>query len=350
MYHLLKKQDCIDVKFVAARQHTDLLDKALENLGISDVVSLFFERSSFLGSLYSELISNFYNFFSKEMPDLVVVQGDTATVFAAAFAAKLLSIKIAHVEAGLRTFLTQHPFPEELNRVLTADLADIHFAPTKYDEQNLLKQGVKKENIFVVGATFLDLLQNINLSTRYEDKYCGLLDKKKLGKKIFYFSMHRREGVVDEILQNIIHQLTAFFASRDSEDVYFIVIKHPNNFFAQLYDLFNQHQDKCLVLDFIDHEELIFLLKISDLVMTDSGGVFEESLCLGKPVLCLRIACERRYPDLVSFSKILEPGFDLFNMARELLNIEMDVKSLLNLFGNGQACQKIVNVLLSLCK
>lgn len=284
--------------------------------------------------------------FAAEKPDLVIVQGDTTTAFAAALSAFFHKIKIAHVEAGLRTNDLMSPWPEEGNRALIGRLADYHFAPTPAARDNLLHENVRGE-VLVTGNTVVDAaliaskkqegLRELEIALRLSISATD-------GKKIL-FTMHRRESFGAPV-ERVLHALRDIADKTDAEIIFPV---HPNpNIAGPAARILGSHPNVRL-LSPLSYGDLIFLLKRVDFLVTDSGGLAEEAPTFGKPTLILRESTER--PECVESGNAILVGYDvarLNSLVHELLaggDLYRSMAAAENPFGDGLAAARIVDAL-----
>jgi UDP-N-acetylglucosamine 2-epimerase (non-hydrolysing) len=277
-------------------------------------------------------------------PDVLLVQGDTMTTFAAAFAAYLERIPTGHVEAGLRTGDRYQPFPEEMNRVLTSRLASIHFAPTEQARVALLAEGIPGADVHLTGNTVIDaLLQTVREGYSFRSPQLASLDP---GRRLVLVTTHRRESFGAPLRSTCaaIRELADRFP-----DLQFVLPVHPNPEVKDtverlLCDLPGMH-----LIAPVDYVEFVHLMNRSYLVLTDSGGVQEEAPSLGKPVLVLREVTER--PEGVAAGTAVVVGTDrerIVKIASELLTSREAynrMASAVNPYGDGQASGRIVKAL-----
>lgn len=277
-------------------------------------------------------------------PDVLLVQGDTMTAFAAAFAAHLERIPSGHVEAGLRTGNRHQPFPEEMNRVLTTRLAAIHFAPTQQARAALLNEGIPAEDIHLTGNTVIDaLLQTVRPDYTFRSRQLASLDP---ARRLVLITTHRRESFGAPLRSTCA-------AIRDLAECYpdlqFVLPVHPNPEVKEtveplLCDLPGMH-----LIEPVDYVEFVHLLNRAYLVLTDSGGVQEEAPSLGKPVLVLREVTER--PEGVEAGTAVVVGTDrerIVKVASKLLSSREEYQRMANAvnpYGDGRASGRIVAAL-----
>jgi UDP-N-acetylglucosamine 2-epimerase (non-hydrolysing) len=277
-------------------------------------------------------------------PDVLLVQGDTMTTFASSFAAYLERIPTGHVEAGLRTGNRYHPFPEEMNRVLTTRLADLHFAPTTTARDRLLGEGVPAETVLLTGNTVIDaLLSTVKPDYRFATPALVSLDPKS---RVLLVTTHRRESF-GEPLRNTcaaIADLVERFP-----DVEVVLPVHPNPNVKDVVEKLLCDTPRVRLIPPVDYVEFVHLMARAHLILTDSGGVQEEAPSLGKPVLVLRETTER--PEGVEAGTAVVVGTDrgrIVETASRLLSSEDGYRRMANAvspYGDGKAGERIVAAL-----
>jgi len=349
----LKHQDKIDFKVCCTGQHKDLLDPIVEffNLDLDYNLNIMSVNQG-LNGLTSSIITCIKPVYDEYRPDFVLVHGDTTTSFASALAAFYSGIKVAHVEAGLRTFNKNSPFPEEMNRTLTARLADIHFSPTNSSMQNLLNEGIS-ENVIVTGNTVIDALYDaIELIDENDQEVLNLKNKIDFeNKKIILFTGHRRENFGDGF-ESIFSGLAKILKNRS--DIIIVYPVHPNPNVKLVAEKYFKNNPNILLIKPLSYGPFIWLLKKSHLILTDSGGIQEEAPSLGKPVLVLRELTER--PEAVTAGTVILIGTDeakLIETTTKLLEDETFYKKmseLINPYGDGKASERIINYFLETLK
>ncbi len=288
-------------------------------------------------------------------PDLVLVQGDTTTTFAAALSSYYLKIPVAHVEAGLRTNDKLHPHPEELNRRLTASLCDLHFAPTESARRNLQAEGIPAETISVTGNTVVDALvtamKNIESNPgpcvqRTKKFYQGLCGDGE--KKLVLITGHRRENLGARLKEICLAVREVAAKNPHVELVYPL---HLNPAVRRCVRRFVSGVRNVHLLGPLDYGSFVFLMKRAYLILTDSGGIQEEAPTLRKPVLLLRDTTER--PEAVDVGAVRLVGAERRKIVREtqkLLDDEKEYAKMsrgINPFGDGKASSRIVEILKS---
>lgn len=330
-------------------QHREMLDQVLEVFGvIPDVDLALMEPNQTLASLTAKAIASVDQYLADYKPDMVIVQGDTTTVFSAAMAAFYRQIPVGHVEAGLRTWNKFSPFPEEINRVLTTRIADIHFAPTSVSQANLLAEGIEDSNIFVTGNTVIDALHiAVDKVRKQQPEIPGLPEGIMTSDKpLVLITGHRREnhgqGFID--ICRAISDLSQKFP--DTEFVYPV---HLNpNVKKPVYELLANHQNIHLI-EPLSYLPFIAMMDRAKVVLTDSGGVQEEAPSLGKPVLVMRDTTER--PEAVDAGTVKLVGTDYDAIVGNVLDLLSDANvyktmaQAVNPYGDGRACQRILKAL-----
>ena len=277
-------------------QHRQMLDQVLQAFGVKPDVDLgLMQINQTLSGLTARAIEAVSEYLSQHPPHLVLVQGDTNTVLAASLAAFYQSIPVGHVEAGLRTYDKYAPFPEEINRVLTTHVATYHFAPTNVSRNNLLREGIPDEAIFVTGNTVIDALllatRIVKRSSAFELELPKEIEAlRKSDGKIVLITGHRREnfGAGFESICRAIASLAQKFP-----DVGFVYPVHLNpNVQKPVYRLLGG-LDNVFLINPLGYLAFIAMMERSTLILTDSGGIQEEAPSLGKPVLVMRETTER---------------------------------------------------------
>ena len=290
----------------------------------------------------------------EHQPDLLLVHGDTTTTLASAMAAFYQSIPIGHIEAGLRTYDLQAPFPEEFNRQVASKLTRFHFAPTNLSKANLLSEKVEDSCITVTGNTVIDalfwVLDRIDGDPKRKQAISGILDSQLpfnwIHQRYVLITGHRRENFGEGFLQ-ICHALKEL-ASR-FPDVHFVYPVHLNpNVQEPVNSILNNLPNIHLTAP-LEYEPFVYLLKHCFLVLTDSGGIQEEAPSLGKPVLVMRDVTER--PEAVTAGTVRLVGANrklIVNTVVELLENDSAYQLMAmahNPYGDGKACERIINVL-----
>lgn len=330
----------IDPIIVSTGQHREMLDQMTRDLGIHvhHDLALMRDRQD-LGDLTASAIQGVGRLIRETTPDIVLVQGDTSTAFAAALAAFYSKTRVAHVEAGLRSGDAADPYPEEVNRRLVADLASVHFAPTIGASQNLRDEGVGQESIFVTGNTVIDNLFWV-LGQKGGTSAFRANDKLKI-----LVTLHRRENQGPTMAG--IGRCLRDVAEREDVEIVLPLHMSPAVREALVPALGNSRNVR--LVEPLDYRDFTRTLNDCDLVVTDSGGVQEEAPSLGKPVLVVRDTTER--PEGVAAGTALLVGTDpavLAGRLTELLespSLRSSIAQRVNPYGDGTAARRIVQIL-----
>ncbi len=334
-------------------QHRELVDTMLPVFGIKAHYDLnLMQPGQGIEDVTSRVLQGMSCLLKAVQPDLVLVQGDTTTVFGTSLAAFYQRIPVGHVEAGLRSGDRYNPFPEELNRVLTSKLASMHFAPTERAKRNLLAEGIPSGSIYVTGNTVIDALYHVLRSGRAagvgpapesprQDR-----DRRK-AERVVLVTLHRRESW-GERMTDVCRALRRLVDTL--EDVSVVLPVHPNPAVrATIHEMLSMHP-RIHLTEPQDYVSFVALLNQATLVVTDSGGVQEEAPALGKPVLVVRDTTER--PEAVEAGVAQLVGTDgnaVYDAAVELLTNETSYQAMAvgtSPFGDGHAAERIVKHIL----
>lgn len=334
-------------KVCVTAQHRQMTDQVLALFGIQPDYDLnIMKREQTLTSITIQVLEELEPILKTEQPDWVLTQGDTTTVLATALAASYKRIKIGHIEAGLRTYDTANPFPEEVNRRIADVLADRLFAPTSWAVENLRRESVPEEKIVLTGNTIVDALQQVAEQPFHpHDPQLASLPVDQ--KRIILVTSHRREHLASGI-EEICHALLAI-AERHS-DVHLVFPVHPNPYVReQVYSLLDGRPNISLLAP-LDYTSCLWLLKKCYFVMTDSGGLQEEAPCLCKPLLVLRDTTERPEGVMKGSAKLVGTNpLRIFREATKLLTDSASYQAMArnnNLYGDGRAARRIVHSLI----
>ena len=328
-------------------QHRHMLDQALEVFKIKPDYDLDIMRSGQgLSDILSLAVKGLEEIMTAEHPDLVMVHGDTSTTFAGAIAAFYQRIKVGHVEAGLRTYNKYQPFPEEMNRQLTARIADLHFAPTALSRENLLKENIAADKIFITGNTAIDCL-SVTISDDYIFRLPLLNKIDYINKRVIAMTAHRRENL-GRPLESILRAVRDIIAENpDTELVYAV---HLNPAVQEPARRILAGNERIHLIDPIDMDDMHNLMSRSYLILTDSGGIQEEAPSLNTPVIVLRNVTERPEGLAVGTLKLAGNEYDsVRRITSELLNDHDEYDRLANAanpFGDGKAAERIVKAIL----
>lgn len=337
----LKADPAFDCRVCVTGQHREMLQQVLDVFGVVPDVDLALMRpNQTLGGLTSRAIAAIDEYLAQEKPDIVMVQGDTTTVLAGALAAFYHHIPVAHVEAGLRTGNMESPWPEEANRVLTTRLAKWHFCPTENNKNNLLKEGVAVDDIYVTGNTVIDALLIAREKIKQSNNF------KSNNSRMVLITGHRRENFGEgfEHICNAIRKLATEFP-----DVDFVYPVHLNPNVREPVNRLLSGLPNVKLIEPQSYLPFVKLMSEAYLILTDSGGVQEEAPSLGKPVLVMRDTTER--PEAVTAGTVKIVGTkadDIYRETRTLLTDRAAYEAMaaaVNPYGDGKAVERIVKIL-----
>ena len=342
----LKETDGIESVLCVTAQHREMLDQVLELFDLVPDYDLnIMKPNQTISMITTNVLLGLDEIFEKEKPDIVLVHGDTTTTFAAALSAFYHQASVGHVEAGLRTYDKYSPFPEEINRVLTGHIADIHFAPTERNRENLLREGIGEEKIFITGNTVIDaLLEVAGKPYEFEDETLKNLDFEN--KRVITVTCHRRENL-GENMENIFGAIRQI--GDEFDDVEIVYPVHMNPKVREIAGRILDGADNIHLIEPLQYQPFVNLQARSYLIITDSGGMQEEAPSLGKPVLVVRKETER--PEAVAAGTVKLAGVDrdtIYKMTKELLTDKVAYDKMAhaaNPYGDGHACEKIIEIL-----
>jgi UDP-N-acetylglucosamine 2-epimerase (non-hydrolysing) len=334
----------LETKICITAQHRKMLDQVLDFFELTPDYDLdLMKPNQNLYTLTSDIISTLKEVYEDFAPDYVFVHGDTTTSMASALSAFYFGAKVCHIEAGLRTYNKQSPFPEELNRQITSRIADVHFAPTQQSLNNLINEGIEQSKIRVFGNSVIDALffaidKIKNYSSIELDNLNELVNSQK---KIILVTGHRRENFGDSFI-NICNALLEI-SKRDDVQIVYPVHLNPN-IQKPVFQILGQNAN-ILLLEPLSYPAFVWLMKESFMILTDSGGIQEEAPSLSKPVLVLRNTTER--PEALINGNIKLVGTDKNFIVDECFKI-LDDRDYYNSFslnsnpyGNGKTSEEI---------
>lgn len=335
------RKKSFQVRVLATAQHRNLLDQVLDLFTIVPDIDLNIMRpNQSLAPLTARLLLNAEEVLASEKPDAVLVQGDTTTVMAVALACFYQHIPIGHVEAGLRTWDMDNPFPEEANRVITGKLARWHFAPTEESRLNLLRDGISDNNIFITGNTVIDALLSL------ADQDLALPINLDPDKRLVLITAHRRENF-GEPLRSICQAIKSL--AQNNPSVEFLYPVHPNPNVTETVNELLANQKNVHLCAPLDYAHFVAVMKRSFLILTDSGGIQEEAPALGKPVLVLRNETERPEALAQGVAKLVGHDYDrILSETQRLLDDKLAYFAMrkgISPYGDGHAAERIVKVL-----
>lgn len=345
LYLELKKESKFDVKICVTGQHRQMLDQVMDIFKITPDYDLnIMKEKQSLTTITSSVLIGLDDVFTNEKPDLVLVHGDPTTTLSTSLAAFYHKIPIGHVEAGLRSFNKYSPFPEEINRKVTGIIAELHFAPTIKNKENLEREGIN-ENIYITGNTVIDSM-NYTISDDYSFNN-ELLKEIDFSKRTILVTAHRRENLGDPMVQicQSIKELALEY-----KDLQFVFPVHLNPLVRETVFSILDNINNIYLIDPIDVQDMHNTMNKSFFVLTDSGGLQEEAPALNKPVLVLRTETER--PEAVETGAIKVVGVEKNNILKEckiLLENKEEYEKMansVNPYGDGKATKRISDSIL----
>ena len=339
-----QKESCFETRICITAQHREMLDQVLHFFELQPDYDLdLMQKNQDLTTLTSRALVALKVPFEDFKPDLVLVHGDTTTTMTASLAAFYAGIKVGHVEAGLRTFNLQSPFPEELNRQFTSKIADFHFAPTQQAQANLVAENIIEEGIVITGNTVIDALQETVLKIKkLKPSFAAGIPFES--KKIILVTGHRRENFGDG-MQRVCNVLKEIALAR--EEVHFVYPVHLNPNVQTVVEKTLGGVSNISLIAPLEYPDFVWLLNESYFIITDSGGVQEEAPSLGKPVIVTRDTTER--PEAVNAGTVKLVGTNAEQLKTEVLDLIDNAEaykimsSAHNPYGDGKAAQRIVN-------
>jgi UDP-N-acetylglucosamine 2-epimerase (non-hydrolysing) len=341
---LERRPDRFDSRVCVTAQHRELMDQMLDLFGIRadhDFGVMTYDQSP--SDVAAAVLSGLGRVLRAEEPDWVMVQGDTTTTMAGGIGAFYHGCRVAHVEAGLRTFDPRDPWPEEMNRRVAGVVADLHFAPTAASAANLRREGVPADKICVTGNTVIDAL-NLVSAMPFEESRTLLARIPIEGKRVVVVTIHRREtalGAISAICSGLID------VARQFEDVQIVCPVHPNPNVRRPVSVHLGGIPNIALVPPLDYRSMIWLLRRSEFVITDSGGLQEEATAIGKPVLVVRHKTERLEGVVAGIAKTV--GTDRHAVSVWASNLLSDpllyerMARVTDAYGDGRAAQRIVD-------
>lgn len=347
----LSNDGLFDNKVCITAQHREMLDQVLRLFDIQPAFDLnIMQQGQSLTDVTTQVLCGLDRVLDEWRPDLVLVHGDTTTTLAASLAAFYKQVQVGHVEAGLRTGNVYAPFPEEINRKLTASLASMHFAPTKKAKDNLMREGISEESITVTGNTVIDALldvaDRIDGDASLRAKLEEVLPKIKTGNRLLLVTGHRRESF-GKGFRNICLAILKLVEKYHDLEVVYPVHLNPN--VQQTVNSLLSGNERIHLIKPVDYLPFVYLMKKSYLILTDSGGIQEEAPSLGKPVLVMRDTTER--PEAVEAGTVSLVGANTNNIIAECSALLDDasryegMSKAHNPYGDGMASKRIIEQL-----
>lgn len=343
----LESREEIESIVCITAQHRQMLDQVMDIFEITADFDLnIMQAGQTLSDITSRAMKGIEQVIKEAKPDIVLVHGDTTTTFAGALASFYCQTKVGHVEAGLRTYDKYSPFPEEMNRVLTTSLADFYFAPTKNNVDNLLRENVDNEKIYITGNTVIDAIKTtVRDDYEFRDECLKNLDYEN--NRVILVTAHRRENLgepLENICNAVLETVEAF------PDVHVVYPVHLNPLVQNTARGILGNHERIHLIDPLDVTELHNLMNKCYMVMTDSGGLQEEAPSLGKPVLVLRNETER--PEAVEAGTVKIAGVDrevIKELAKTLLSDRTEYEKMshaVNPYGDGRASERIADAII----
>jgi UDP-N-acetylglucosamine 2-epimerase (non-hydrolysing) len=346
-----RRPDDFDLVITVTAQHRQMLDQVLRLFDITPDYDLdIMQPEQTVFEVTSRVLLGLEPLLRQEQPDVVMVQGDTTTVMAAALAAYYLKIPVAHVEAGLRSYDKFQPFPEEINRRIVSHISDWHFPPTPAARENLLREGIVDDHIFVTGNTVIDaLLATVKPDYAFDHPVLSRIDFK--GRRVILATTHRRENW-GQPLRDICHALRDVITRFPDVEIVYSV--HLNPQVQRVVKAELAGVERVHLLEPLDYEPFTQLMSRCYLILTDSGGIQEEAPSLNVPVLVLRNVTER--PEGAHAGTLKVVGTDREVIVREAERLLTDsaeharMANAPNPYGDGQASRRIAEVLARVCR
>ncbi len=339
----LKCREDVEAVVCVTGQHREMLRQVLDAFEIEPDYDLdIMQGRQTLFDITTRVLDKIKPILEEIKPDVVLVHGDTTTTFASALACFYLHIPVGHVEAGLRTYNLQSPYPEEFNRQGVGIIAKYHFAPTLTAAQNLIDEGKKKEDIFITGNTAIDAIRTTVKGT-YSHPELNALN----GRRLILITAHRRENL-GKPLYNMFRAIKRVIEEHD--DVMAIYPIHMNPVVREAADRVLGNNDRIKLIEPLDVFDFHNFMARSYLILTDSGGIQEEAPSLGKPVLVMRDTTER--PEGIETGVLRLTGTDEETIYRNFTELLDDVEAYdrmsgaVNPYGDGHASERIVDILL----
>ena len=343
----VKKIGKRNVCLINSGQHKNFLNfYSKEHKVHFDLILNNLQSTSSLKNNFKKSTKTFYNLISKYKPKIVIVQGDTTTAAACAYAASLVGVLVIHNEAGLRTYNNENPYPEELNRKLISSVSNFHLSPTILNKNNLIKEKIAKKNIFVVGNTGIDSFFSFIKKEQNNEAKNIINYAKNNSKKIVFLTAHRREAKGERI-DNWFKAIQFFF--KKNKNFLLVCVRHPNKLAFNGIKKYLQKLDNFYLTNPLSYSTTSHIINNSSFVLTDSGGIQEECGTLGIPVVICRKFTERQEVIKLNIGKLT--GFEVGNILK---NLNWAKKRSMNKtkwnhkpYGNGNSRKKIAKIIKS---
>ena len=345
----LEKEPGLESVVCVTAQHREMLDQVLALFELTPDFDLnVMKPNQSVSQISTNVLLGMEKVLQEVQPDMVLVHGDTTTTFASALAAFYQKIPVGHVEAGLRTYDKYSPYPEEMNRILTGHIAELHFAPTERNRQNLLKESIADDKIFITGNTVIDALLTVaEKPYEFEDETLKGIDFNR--RRVITVTCHRRENLGENMV-NIFSAVRDI--AREYDDVEIVYPVHLNPKVRAAADQVLGGTDRVHLIQPLQYQPFVNLMAKSHFIITDSGGMQEEAPALGKPVLVVRRETER--PEAVEAGTVKLAGVErdtIYSLAKELLTDQKVYNAMakaVNPYGDGKACQRITDIIKAL--
>ena len=345
LVHELEHTEGVTSIVCVTAQHRQMLDQVMDIFQLKADYDLdIMQPRQTLATITTKSLTGLDEVLEQAKPDIVLVHGDTSTTFAGALAAFYHKIPVGHVEAGLRTFDKYSPFPEEMNRKLTGQIATLHFAPTERNRNNLAAEGIT-DGVIVCGNTVVDAIHStVKPDFQFRDTTLNELDYE--GRRVILVTAHRRENY-GEPMENIMRALRKLADTYEDIDLVYPV--HLSPYVRETADKYLAGHDRIHLIEPLSVDEMHNLMGRSYMVMTDSGGLQEEAPSLGKPVLVLRRETER--PEAIEAGTVRLAGVEeetIYSMACTLLDNNEEYQKMahaVNPYGDGQTSRRIVQMI-----
>ncbi|NCS88260.1 MAG: UDP-N-acetylglucosamine 2-epimerase [Ignavibacteria bacterium CG2_30_36_16] len=350
----LKTENSIESIICSTGQHKEMLNQVLEIFSMkSDIDLNLMKPNQSLAALSISGLKHISEVLNEFKPDLLLVQGDTTTAFISALAAYYLKVNVGHVEAGLRSYNLNSPYPEEANRRFISIIAKYHFAPTGIAYNNLINEGVLPQHVYVTGNTVVDALEGAKkrmslMEKEIEESFYRLLNKSFFDKEFVLITLHRREKFGSEFAE-LFHTLKEL--STENPDINFIYPVHLNpNVSLPVKEILGDVKNIFLTPP-LDYLKFLFLMSKCSFIMTDSGGIQEECYVFSKPVMVLRDVTERMEAIDAGYGFLVGSNSSnvkrVFYEIKEKLLESYNFFSSKNPFGDGKAAERIIDILKS---
>lgn len=339
----LQSRKGIECIVTVTAQHREMLDQVLEVFEITPEYDLnIMKQGQTLSEITSRVLMGLEKVIQKEKPDIILVHGDTSTTFAGALAAFYNKVDIGHVEAGLRTYNKYSPFPEEANRMMVDRITDMYFAPTEVSKNNLLKENIKEDKIFVTGNTAIDAMK-YTVKENYTNEIFDWVGNDKM----ILLTAHRRENL-GEPMYNIFRAIKKLVD--DNKDIKVVYPIHMNPIVRKIAKEVLGEEERVKMIEPLEVVDFHNFINKSYFIMTDSGGIQEEAPSLGKPVLVLRDTTERPEGIKAGTLKLVGTNEDvIYREASRLLSDSKEYDKMSkasNPYGDGHSSKRIVDAII----